>query len=317
MKNELSTLAIIIPCYNEEEVLEKSHKVFLSILDEMKSQLLISDDSYLCYVNDGSKDKTWNIIQDFIDDNSNVRGISFSRNFGHQSAMLAGLTTCVADVFITIDADLQEDPNAMKEMVKKYNEGYDIVYGVRSQRKDNFLKKTLANIFYRIMKKLGSDTISNASEYRLVSNRVVTEIKKYNEKNLYLRGIIASVGFPYTTVYYKRGDRIAGETKYPLSKLIATALNGITTASIKLLRMIFSLGIITLILSMIILIISIICFVLNYSTKYYWLISFIISLFGSLQLLATSIIGEYIAKIFKETQGRPLFIIEEYKTKKS
>ena len=216
---------------------------------------------------------------------------------------------------LIIDADLQEDPNAMIEMVKKYNEGYDIVYGVRTERIDKFLKKTLSSIFYKIMNKLGSDTIANASEYRLVSNKVVTEIKKYNEKNLYLRGIIASVGFSYTTVNYKRVKRFAGETKYPLSKLIATAFNGITTTSLKPLRLILIIGVFAFFISIFLLIISIFSFIIDNQAQYYWLISFIISLFGSLQILSIGIVGEYISKIFKDTQGRPLFIIEEYKRK--
>lgn len=315
MNTNLSTLAIIIPCYNEEAVLKKSNEVFLSILNEMKNLSLISHESYLCYVDDGSKDKTWELIQKFIEEENCIQGILFSKNFGHQSAMLAGLITCNADVFITIDADLQEDPNAMIEMVKKYNEGYDIVYGVRTERIDKFFKKTLSSIFYKIMNKLGSDTIANASEYRLVSDKVVTEIKKYNEKNLYLRGIIASVGFSYTTVNYKRVKRFAGETKYPLSKLIATAFNGITTTSLKPLRLILIIGVFAFFISIFLLIISIFSFIIDNQAQYYWLISFIISLFGSLQILSIGIVGEYISKIFKDTQGRPLFIIEEYKRK--
>lgn len=315
MNKNLSILAVIIPCYNEEAVLEKSHQVFLSILNEMKEQSLISKDSYLCYVNDGSKDDTWNIIQKFISQDNSVHGISFSKNFGHQSAMLAGLTTCSADVFITIDADMQEDPYAMIEMIKKYNEGYDIVYGVRTARKDKFLKKYLSNVFYKIMSFLGSNTISNASEYRLISKRVVSEIKKYTEKNIYLRGIIASIGFPYTVVYYKRSERIAGETKYPFSKLVTAALNGITTTSIKPLKLTFLLFFISSIISLMFLCITILFFVINNNFKYYCLISFLISFFSSIQLFALTIIGEYISKIFINTQNRPSFIIDEYKEK--
>lgn len=314
MNKHLSVLAIIIPCYNEEAVLEKSHHVFLSILNDMKNQSLISKDSYLCYVNDGSRDNTWNIIQKFIKQDNYVHGISFSKNFGHQSAMLAGLTTCSADVFITIDADMQEDPYAMIEMIKKYNEGYDVVYGVRTSRKDKFLKKIFSSFFYKIMKFLGSDTISNASEYRLISNRVVTELKKYNEKNIYLRGIIASIGFPYTIVSYKRRERIAGETKYPFSKLIAAALNGITTTSIKPLKLTFFLFFASSIISLLLLCITIFLFIINNSLKYYIFISFIISFFSSIQLFSMTIIGEYISKIFINTQNRPSFIIDEYKT---
>lgn len=313
MREGLSTLAIIVPCYNEEEVLEMSNNVFLSILEKMKNLSLISQDSYICYVNDGSKDRTWSIIESFVQKEKYVQGITFSRNFGHQSAMLAGITTCHADVFITIDADLQEEPEAMIEMIKKYNEGYEVVYGVRSERDDKFMKKYLSNAFYKLMKMLGSDTIPNASEYRLISKRVVEEIKKYNEKNIYLRGIIASIGFSYTVVYYKRVARIAGETKYPISKLITTALNGITTTSIKPLNWIVFLGIIAFIISMLLLVMTVVCFIINHNTVYYWLISFVISFFGLLQLISIGIIGEYIAKIFKNTQDRPLFIIDEYK----
>lgn len=310
-----TVLAIIVPCFNEEAVLDYSNKRFLSILDELIKNGNISEESYICYVNDGSSDKTWDLIKTFKLQSRNVKGISFSKNFGHQSAMYAGLVTCTADAFITIDADMQEDPEMIKEMVEKYHEGNKVVYGVRKERKDKFFKKYFAKLFYSVMNIVGSGTIPNQSEVRLLDKEVVDHLKKYPEKNIYLRGMIQSIGFKTALVYYSRADRYAGETKYSFYKLIKTALNGITTTSSKPLEFISLLGMVFMGISFLLFLLAILGLFLNFSNIMIYILLFAITFIGSIQLLSIGIIAEYIGRIFIETKGRPVFIIEEDLTK--
>lgn len=310
-----TVLAIIVPCFNEEAVLDYSNKKFLSILYELIKNGNISEESYICYVNDGSSDKTWDLIKTFKSQSRNVKGISFSKNFGHQSAMYAGLVTCTADAFITIDADMQEDPEMIKEMVEKYHEGNKVVYGVRKERKDKFFKKYFAKLFYSVMNIVGSGTIPNQSEVRLLDKEVVEHLKKYPEKNIYLRGMIQSIGFKTALVYYSRVDRYAGETKYSFYKLIKTALNGITTTSSKPLEFISLLGMVFMGISVLLFLLAILGVFLNFSNIMVYILLFAITFIGSIQLLSIGIIAEYIGRIFIETKGRPVFIIEEDLTK--
>lgn len=310
-----TVLAIIVPCFNEEAVLDYSNKKFLSILHELIKNGNISEESYICYVNDGSSDKTWDLIKTFKSQSRNVKGISFSKNFGHQSAMYAGLVTCTADAFITIDADMQEDPEMIKEMVEKYHEGNKVVYGVRKERKDKFFKKYFAKLFYSVMNIVGSGTIPNQSEVRLLDKEVVEHLKKYPEKNIYLRGMIQSIGFKTALVYYSRVDRYAGETKYSFYKLIKTALNGITTTSSKPLEFISLLGMVFMGISVLLFLLAILGVFLNFSNIMVYILLFAITFIGSIQLLSIGIIAEYIGRIFIETKGRPVFIIEEDLTK--
>lgn len=305
-------IAIIVPCYNEEAVLEISNKVFVNVLTGMINDDLISERSYICYINDGSKDKSWDIISKLMGENSKIRGISFSRNYGHQCAMLAGLKECQADAYITIDADLQEDPSMIKEMVANFCKGYDIVYGVRrSRQKDSWFKRNASLLFYKIMKAIGSETIYNSSEARLVSDRVANYIRKYPEKNIYLRGIISSIGFNYALVEYTRGERAAGESKYPFSKLLAAALDGIITTSIKPLRFIFTFGMCLLGLGLICLLVAAINLICGFTYGWHFFFLFFISSVGAVQLFALSIAGEYIGRIFKEVKNRPSYIIDK------
>lgn len=316
INNEKTVLALIVPCYNEEEVLDISNKEFLKILNEMIKDNLISDDSYICYVNDGSKDKSWQMIKDFMKNDKHIKGISFSRNFGHQAAMIAGIKECKADAYITIDADLQEEPIVIRKMVEKFNLGYNVVYGVRSSRKkDTFFKKYASNLFYKIMDILGSQTIKNSSEVRLISDKVAEIIRSYTEKNVYLRGIISSIGFSWTKVKYTRGERVAGETKYPFSKLLSAAIDGLTTTSNKLLGLIFPTGILVSFLSIAFLIGSIIAIFFADKYAFNLFLLFFISLLTAIQLISLSIVAQYIGKIFKDVKNRPTYIIDEDFTK--
>lgn len=313
-ENAKTVLAVIVPCYNEEAVLNLCNATFLKILEDMIEEGIVSDKSHICYINDGSIDKSWDMIMEFMRESAHIRGISFSRNYGHQSAMLAGIRECHADAYITIDADLQEEPSIIREMAVKFNEGYDIVYGVRSSRsKDSFFKRKASSLFYKIMGLLGSETVENSSEVRLISNKVAEHIRAYTEKNVYLRGIISSIGFKSAKVSYKRGKRAAGETKYPFSKLMAAAIDGLTTTSTKLLGFIFLGGVLLSALSLITLILSVFCVIFGMGLGCGWNL-FLLSLIaftGAIQTFALSIAAQYIGKIFKEVKNRPPYIIDK------
>jgi glycosyltransferase involved in cell wall biosynthesis len=311
----VNCLYLVIPCYNEEEVLPETSTRLIEKMNNMIHGDLISKDSKIVFVNDGSKDKTWEIITKLHHQNSMIRGINLTRNRGHQNALLAGLLTVKndADIIISLDADLQDDINAIDEFVKKYNEGYDVVYGVRnSRKKDTFFKRSTALAFYKIMKSLGVDIIYNHADYRLLSQRALNELDNYKEVNLFLRGIIPLIGFQSAVVHYDRNERFAGESKYPLKKMLSFALEGITSFSVKPIRLVTSLGIIIFTLS----IMMLIYFLLSYSTGNtvpgWTTIAISVWAIGGLQLLSIGIIGEYIGKIYLETKARPRFIVKEY-----
>lgn len=310
MKN--TNLAIIIPCFNEEEVLPKTIKTLTNLLSSLIKKELISKDSKLVFVNDGSRDNTWNIIEKEHLKNSFVKGISLSRNFGHQEALLAGLYTTKADCFITIDADLQDDVNVIKDMIKQFDKGFEIVYGVRKKRTtDSFFKRNTAILFYKLMKLLGVELVSNHADFRLLSKRAVEAMSQFKEKNLFLRAVVPLVGYKSTNVYYDRKKREAGTTKYPLKKMILFALKGVSSFSAVPLHLITLSGILISLLSFILMLWTIFAY-FNHSTIVGWAsLMSVITFFSGITILFMGIIGEYIASIFIEVKNRPLYIIDK------
>lgn len=307
-------LYIVIPCYNEEDVLEETSKRLKVKMNKLVENKIISNKSKVLFVNDGSKDKTWKLIESIEKKEKNFTGISLSRNRGHQNALLAGLLTAKekADVIISMDADLQDDIDAIDKMLEKYNDGADIVYGVRnSRKKDTLFKKTTAQGFYKIMKLFGVDIVYNHADYRLTTKKVLDELEKYNEVNLFLRGIFPLIGFKSEIVYYERGERFAGESKYPLKKMIHFAWDGITSFTIKPLHFIFSIGIIIFIVSILIMIYSLVRKVTGNTVSGWTFLSISIWFIASLQMISIGIIGEYIGKIYMEVKHRPRYCIEK------
>lgn len=311
LKNNI--LYVVIPCYNEEEVLEETTNRLTEKLNSMIKEKLISKRSKIMFVNDGSKDKTWELIEQFYKKNNFVTGVNLSRNRGHQNALLAGLMTAKehADIVISMDADLQDDINVMDKMVKEYSNGCDIVYGVRSSRKkDSWFKKITAEGFYKIMKLLGVDIVFNHADYRLMSKRALNDLEKYEEVNLFLRGIIPLIGYKNTIVTYERNERFAGESKYPLKKMLNFALEGILSFSVKPIRIITSLGFMIAFLSFLFLIYVVVGHFVNGNVAGWTTIVALVCFFGGFQIFCIGVIGEYIGKIYNETKKRPRFIIE-------
>lgn len=307
-------LYLVIPCYNEEEVLPITTKKLTEKLDKMIKDKLVSKESRIMYVNDGSKDKTWELIGQFNKTNKYVTGVNLSRNRGHQNALLAGLMTAkdYADIVVSMDADLQDDIDVVDKMVIEYNNGCDIVYGVRSARKtDTWFKKTTAEGFYKFMALLGVEIVYNHADYRLMSKRALNELENFKEVNLFLRGIIPLLGFKTAKVEYERKERFAGESKYPLKKMLNFALDGILSFSIKPIRIITSAGFIVSFLSFLFLIYVIIGHFVSDNVTGWTTIVALICFFGSFQVLCIGIIGEYIGKIYNETKHRPRYIIED------
>ena len=311
MKSKI--LYIVVPCYKEEEVLPETSKRLKSKLEALIEQKKIDSDSKIMFVNDGSTDNTWKIIQELHNSDKIYSGVNLSRNRGHQNALLAGMTVAVehADMIISLDADLQDDINAIDAMVDNYLNGYDVVYGVRSSRKtDTFFKRFTAEAFYKLMKGLGVDIVFNHADYRLMSKRAVQGLLQFKEVNVFLRGIVPQVGYPWTTVEYERAERFAGESKYPLKKMLAFAFDGITSFSIKPIRLITSLGVGISVVSIILLIWTIVTKILGGTVAGWSSLMVSIWFIGGVQLLCLGVVGEYIGKIYAETKHRPLFIIE-------
>lgn len=307
-------LYMIIPCYNEEEVLPITSGMFLQKMEELEEKGLVSPDSKILFINDGSKDKTWEIIQELSRKDRHFMGISQSRNRGHQNAVLAGLMEAKdrCDITISIDCDGQDDINAMDEMVKAYLDGCEVVYGVRSKRDtDTFFKRFTAESFYKLMNWLGAEVVFNHADYRLISSKVLKELQNFKEVNIFLRGMIPLVGFKSTSVYYERHERIAGESHYPLSKMLALAFNGITSLSVKPLRMIITLGFLISILSFIGVIWSVVVSLMGNSVAGWASIVSMVCFIGGIQLLCLGVIGEYIGKIYLEVKARPRYIISD------
>lgn len=315
MKREaIPRLYIVIPCYNEEKVLPITAPMFVRKVRELTEKGLISDDSRILFVNDGSKDKTWEIICSLAREEVHCEGICLSRNRGHQNALLAGLMEVKdrCDITISIDCDGQDDINAMDEMVRAYHAGAEIVYGVRSRRDtDTFFKRFTAEAFYKLLKWMGADTVFNHADYRLVSTRVLREFANFREVNLFLRGMFPLVGFQSSSVYYERKERIAGESHYPLSKMLALAFDGITSLSIKPIRLITGLGVCISAAAFLLIVYALISYFSGYAVSG-WASSLIATCFlGGVQLISLGVIGEYIGKMYLETKARPRFIISE------
>ena len=308
-------LFLVIPCYNEEEVLHETARRLKEKYEALILNGKISGDSKVVFVNDGSKDRTWEIIQELHEVDPMFRGICLSRNRGHQNCLLAGLMTVKSecDAAISMDADLQDDINAIDQMVEEYQKGYEIVYGVRSSReKDTFFKRSTAQAFYKVMSALGVETVYNHADYRLMSKRALNALSQFEEVNLFLRGMVPLIGFKYTTVSYERGERFAGESKYPLKKMLAFAWEGISSLSIRPIRFITVTGGVVFLTSILILIYSIVRHFMGCTVEGWTFLSVSIWALGGIQLLSIGIIGEYIGKIYLETKKRPRFIIEEY-----
>ncbi len=306
-------LYLVIPCYNEEEMLPIACEQLVEKMNTLIYNDKISDKSRIMFVNDGSKDKTWEIITDLHEKYSLVTGVKLSRNKGHQNALLAGLISAKdkCDIAISLDADLQDDINAIDGMLEKRGEGCDIVYGVRSSRKkDTFFKRSTAQGYYKFLKTLGVDITYNHADYRLMSKRAIEGLEQFSEVNLFLRGIIPMIGYKSDTVEYERNERVAGESKYPLKKMLAFAFEGITSLSVKPIRFITSLGFIIFTVSIIVMIYFLLIWLLGKTVQGWMTIVLSVWAIGGLQLLAIGIIGEYIGKIYMETKSRPKFIIE-------
>ena len=308
-------LYLVIPCYNEEAVLDEAARRLREKYTALMEAGRISPDSRIVFVDDGSKDKTQEMIRALHADDPVFRGIFLSRNRGHQNALLAGLMTVKeeCDAAISLDADLQDDIDAIDAMVEKYHEGYDVVYGVRSSReKDSFFKRTTAEGFYTFMGAMGVETVYNHADFRLMSRRALDALEEFREVNLFLRGMVPLVGFKSTEVTYERGERFAGESKYPLRKMLGLAAEGITSMSVKPIRMIAALGVLVFLASLGVLIYSVIRKILGVTVPGWAFLAVSIWALGGIQLLSIGIIGEYIGKIYLETKRRPRFIISEY-----
>ena len=307
-------LIIIIPCYNEQEVLPITAPQFLAKINQLAAEGLISGDSRVMFVNDGSKDDTWNIIQRLADQDEHYIGIAQSRNRGHQNAVLAGLMEAkdMCDITISIDCDGQDDINAMDEMVKAYLEGCEIVYGVRSKRDtDTFFKRFTAESFYKLLNSMGAEVVYNHADYRLISSRALQELAKFKEVNIFLRGMVPLVGFKSTSVYYERSERAAGKSHYPLSKMLALAFDGITSLSIKPIKMIIGMGVIVAFISFIGIIWAVVEAILGKTVMGWASTTCIICFLSGVQLISVGVIGEYIGKIYMEVKQRPRYIISD------
>ena len=312
--NENNTLYIVVPCYKEQEVLPETSRRLKEKVLALRAQGKISDKSRIMFVNDGSSDNTWPIIRQLHEQEPDLfSGVNLSRNRGHQNALLAGLLTAVnyADMIISMDADLQDDINAVDAMVDHYHEGYEVVYGVRSKRDtDTFFKRFTAEGFYKVMKALGVDIVFNHADYRLMSRRAVEGLAQFGEVNLFLRGIVPQIGYKWTTVTYERAERFAGESKYPLKKMLAFAADGITSFSVKPIRMVFSLGVVVFLVSLVMLLYALVAKLTGHTSAGWTSLMGSIWLIGGIQLLSLGVVGEYVGKIYKETKHRPRFIIE-------
>lgn len=308
-------LYYVIPCYNEEEVLPETAKRLKVKMSGLMEKGIISEKSRVCFVNDGSKDSTWAIIEKLHEEDPLFSGINLSRNRGHQNALLAGLMTVrkFADMAISMDADLQDDIEACDAMIEKYYEGCDVVYGVRSARTtDTWFKRTTAEGFYKVMEKFGAKVVYNHADYRLMSRRALDGLSEFGEVNLFLRGMVPLVGYPSDVVYYERAERFAGESKYPLKKMISFAMDGITSLSIEPIRMITSLGVVLFVCSLAILIYSLIRHAMGATVAGWTFLNVSVWAIGGLILLSLGVIGEYIGKIYMETKHRPRFLIERF-----
>ena len=311
----MDRLAIVVPCYNEEEMLPLTTKELTGVLSDLITKQKIAQDSYILYVDDGSKDSTWELIRKFHEEEKKVFGLKLAGNVGHQNALTAGMLNAMehADIMISIDADLQDDTAVMEEMVDKFHEGKDIVYGVRNDRKkDSFFKRTTAQMFYKVMAAFGVKTVYNHANYRLMSKRALQEFSKYQEINLYLRGVMPLIGYETDCVYYERKERVAGESKYPLKKMLALAWNGITSFSVKPIDFITALGGFLIFLCVIAAVYALVSYCNGHTVPGWTSLILSIWFLGGMQLVAIGMIGQYIGKIYIEVKHRPRYNVETY-----
>lgn len=309
-------LFVVLPCYNEEEVLGETSKRLLELYGNMISEGTVSPESKIVFVDDGSRDRTWEIISGLCEQNNIYRGVKLAHNAGHQNALLGGLMTVKdeCDCAVSIDADLQDDINVIPEMVKKFDNGCDVVYGVRSERKtDSFFKRTTAQGFYKFMAMMGVDVVYNHADYRLMSRRALNDLESFKEVNLFLRGLVPLIGYKSDSVYYERAERFAGESKYPLKKMLSFAFDGITSFSVKPIKVLWSMGLIVCVAAVIAAIYTLVSKFFGYTSDGWASLMCSIWFLGGVQLVSIGIIGEYIGKIYKESKARPRYIIEEYK----
>lgn len=308
-------LYIVVPCYNEEEVLPETSKQMLDLMNRMKNDGLVNDNSRIVFIDDGSKDKTWQIIDSLTKEHTEFSGIKLAHNAGHQNALLGGLMTVKddCDCAISIDADLQDDIEVIPEMVKNFIDGYDVVYGVRNKREtDTFFKRTTAIGFYKLMQVMGVNIVFNHADFRLMSRRALNVMADFPERNLFLRGMVPLIGYRSTNVYYDRHERFAGESKYPLKKMLSFAFDGITSFSVSPIRMISGLGAIVCIIAVLMALWTLIQKITGHTDAGWASLMMSIWFLGGVQLLSVGLIGEYIGKLYKEVKRRPRFIIESY-----
>ncbi len=307
-------LYIVIPCYNEEEVLKETNKRLTKKLDKLIQDNIVSDSSRIMYVNDGSQDSTWKVIEELYAESTYAVGINLSRNRGHQNALVAGLMTAKdkADIVVSMDADLQDDIDVLEKFIEEYNNGADIVYGVRnSRKKDSFFKRNTAVAFYKFMRMLGVDLVYNHADYRLMSKRALEELSNYKEVNLFLRGIVPLLGFKTATVEYERGERFAGKSKYPLRKMLMFAIEGITSCSIRPIRIIAVMGVLISLISVAFLVYVLVGYFRGGTIDGWASMIMVISFLGGFQIFSIGIVGEYVGKIYMETKERPRYAIEK------
>ncbi len=307
-------LYLVVPCYNEEEVLPETSKRLLAKLKELEKTRTIVPSSRIVFVDDGSRDQTWNSIEKLHSENSQIIGIKLAHNAGHQNALLAGLMFAKekADVVISLDADLQDDIDAIDKMLEKFTEGNEVVYGVRSSRKkDTVFKRQTALFFYKLMRAMGVEVVHDHADYRLMSKRALNELAEFKEVNLFLRGIVPLIGLKSATVKYERGERFAGESKYPLHKMVSFALDGITSLSIKPIRFILAVGVLMFIVGVIMTIYALVQKILGNTLSGWTFLACSIWALGGVQMISLGVIGEYIGKIYRETKARPRYIIEK------
>ncbi len=311
----MKRLMIVVPCFNEEEVLPTSLKELISAVENLIKKEKISRDSGILFVNDGSRDRTWEHISKAHKESNYVYGLNLAGNVGHQNALLAGLNTVkdICDVSISIDADLQDDVGVIEEMIDKYYSGADIVYGVRSERKtDSFFKRFTAQTFYKFMSAMGVKSVYNHADFRLMSARVMQALSLYKERNLFLRGIVPQIGYKTDCVYYVRKQRMAGESKYPFKKMLSFAFDGITSFSIKPIKMVTALGAVIVVCSVIAFIYTMISYFMGHTVPGWSSLMISIWFLGGVQLLSVGIVGQYVGKTYIESKERPQYIIEEF-----
>lgn len=313
--NKSVNLYVVVPCYNEEEVLNETSRQMLELFDKMKRAELINNKSRIVFVDDGSKDRTWSIIDTLSREHTEIAGIKLAHNAGHQNALYGGLMTVKdqCDCAISIDADLQDDINVIPEMVRKFRNGCDVVYGVRNRRDtDTFFKRTTAVMFYKLMNLMGVKIVFNHADYRLMSRRALDALSEFEERNMFLRGMVPLVGYRSDCVYYDRNERFAGESKYPLKKMLSFAFDGITSFSISPIRMISAFGAIVCVIAVIMAVYALVEKLLGNTGAGWASLMMSIWFIGGVQLLSVGLIGEYIGKLYKEVKRRPRFIIEAY-----